>query len=176
MVETIPKTPRKKSPRLEAKFTAEMGASFKHFNCAFYHRIPDDPFSPGTKFTHKKPFDAMAFGVKADKNLIAFALEYKTVNGEISQRWPLTQLKAHQVENLELAEKQGATSLVIINYRNMIKPKTFTFILPLCAYHEAVAKGLKSLSLFDFSSICQNLPRLKLGERGYGWDVRQLFL
>lgn len=167
----------------EKIFTSEMTASFKQY-CKefslFYLRIQDDPFTTTTKFTHKKPFDAVAWAMCDDGceyTTKVVALEYKAVNGE--KRWPLSSVKPHQISGLSKAFYAGAEAYIMVNFRGLEGPvKTRAVLLTLETYLKWQSLGKKSVTwkeMFEYSGEVYWLERVKLESGGYGWDVSGLF-
>lgn len=167
----------------ERIFTSELTASFKQFENShqiFYHRIDDDPFSPGLKFTKKKRFDGLMWGCgdfgTIEHGVQVFAMEYKAVNAK--DRFYIRELKDHQIAGLKKAENGGASPIIIINFRGLEgKEKTKAWAVPLSYITKKSEAGIKALTLDMIAAECYHcqIPRIKLDCGTYGWNVLELF-
>lgn len=161
---------KKRKSRTEAIFAGELKRSFEATK-AFYLRIPDDPFNSLTKFTHKKPFDAIVVF-----NGLPCALEYKACRG--NKPFVLSSLREHQVNGLILAKEAGMRAFVVINWRELEKSKVLALFLTIDEFLTMAHAGIKSFSIRDALTrddiLATPLPRVKIGSV-YGWDVETIF-
>lgn len=169
----------------EAVFRGEILRAFRSLlPDSHTYVIPDSPFSSGTSFQHKKPYDLF--------------LVYKGVHHGIELKQqrkglslPISRIEPHQEVALKQLDRAGGLGWIGINFRSQLSPTQArrlgtkrvnrAFLIQAAKVWDLKAEGKRGLSLALLSNLsstspalCVDLDRVKVLDTLF-WDVRYVF-
>lgn len=166
----------------EAVFRYEVKQSLQSIPNLHCVILPDAPFSSGTSFQHKRPYDLFAV---CEGNF--YGIELKQVRNSL--RFPFSSVADHQEFYLNEVKLAKGTPILGINFRGKVPPSgvsTFGKTVNKAFFIRAdwvfleKESGKKSLRLEDLTTlsradcpVCVELNRIKVGKK-YLWDMNFL--
>lgn len=131
--------------KTEATFLGEMARSVSEWgHPSWWYKIPDSPIYRGSKnrFTPPKPFDAIL--IQSGEPMAIEAKVHKK-----HRAWPLSSVKAHQIEGLQSVVAAGGRGVVLVNVRYGLGKdrENFAAWIPVSNMVDYMGRDVKSLKV-----------------------------